>query len=178
MCPLIVENDKNTFSFSPGQLVGRSSLSARSFSRCAKKKKKKSSSAEFLQQKCFPPLRVYPRSASRPQPGPVVPHAVPPSHTQCKKTQVGRAACRNPPSGPRCCVHVASVSGESRSLLIVFTARPPPPPPPPRAAGPHTARERCRRIKEKHPKPSLDHTDTDTDTRSVRRRTCEQLDPP
>ena len=41
MCPLIVENDKNTFSFSPGQLVGRSSLSARSFSRCAKKKKKK-----------------------------------------------------------------------------------------------------------------------------------------
>lgn len=137
-------------------------LSARSFSRCAKK-----APLQNLQQKSSPPLRVYPRAASSPQPGPVVlheaPHAILPNSINAK-TQVRRAACRNPPSGPRCCVHVASVSGESRSVLIVFTARPPPPPPPPRAAGPHTATERCRRIKEKHPKLSLDRTDTNTDT--------------
>lgn len=134
-------------------------LSARSFSRCAKK-----APLQNLQQKSSPPLRVYPRAASSPQPGPVVLHEAPHAiltNSINAKTQVRRAACRNPPSGPRCCVHVASVSGESRSVLIVFTARPPPPP---RAAGPHTATERCRRIKEKHPKPSLDRTDTNTDT--------------
>lgn len=134
-------------------------LAARSFSRCAKK-----APLQNLQQKSSPPLRVYPRAASSPQPGPVVLHEAPHAiltNSINAKTQVRRAACRNPPSGPRCCVHVASVSGESRSVLIVFTARPPPPP---RAAGPHTATERCRRIKEKHPKLSLDRTDTNTDT--------------
>lgn len=155
-------NDNNTSSFSPGQLVGRSSPSL-----CAEfLALRKKAPLQNLQQKSSPPLRVYPRAASSPQPGPVVlreaPHAILTNSINAK-TQVRRAACRNPPSGPRCCVHVASVSGESRSVLIVFTARPPPPPPP-RAAGPHTATERCRRIKEKHPKLSLDRTDTNTDT--------------